>query len=305
MIVKILVQGFPLFALILSVIAWKFPEPFASQKPLVVPLLMVIMLGMGLTLKAEDFKRVITQPKWIGIGVGLQFLFMPLLAFVLALAFQVPDEMVAGYVLLGATSGGVASNVICFLARGWVALSVSMTLVSTLLSIVLTPSITWLYVNQYIEVPIWGMMKNMLLIVVMPIGLGVIINQTFKDKMEHVHALAPAISAVGLIWIISIIMSLNAAEITTMGWTVLAVVVLHNAGGLGIGYWLIYFFSKDRKLARTIAIEVGMQNSGMSLVLANQFFSAAAAVPSAIFSIWHNITGSIFASWCNRGTDKD
>ncbi len=291
---------FPLWAIVACVVAYLEPEPFADLRWAIVPLLAIIMFGMGLTLHVDDFQRVAKRPLVVGLGTALQFVIMPLAAFVIGTALGLEPMLLAGFVLLGASPGGTASNVICYLARGDVALSVTLTTVSTLLAVVLTPVLTWAYVGHEVDVAVGAMLLSVLKIVVAPVVLGVAINSVIGSRLRPIKHVFPLISVAAIVLAIAVIVGLNADKIPEIGTLVFIGVVLHNLTGLLAGYWGAALFGLDVKVRRTLAIEVGMQNSGLSVALAVQFFNATAALPGAVFSIWHNLSGSALASWWSR-----
>ncbi|MDH5408628.1 MAG: bile acid:sodium symporter family protein [Gammaproteobacteria bacterium] len=291
---------FPIWAIILSVIAFLAPEYFIGFKTAIIPLLVIIMFGMGMTLKFEDFKRVLSKPHIIGLGVLAQYLIMPFAAWLIAILLQLPIELMIGMVLVGSSAGGTASNVICYLARGDVALSISMTLCSTLLAIVLMPFLTWLYVGQTVPVPVAGMLYSILKIVLLPVLGGVLINSFLESRLDRIKPLFPFVSSLAIIVIIAIIVALNRDRLTSIGATLVIAVMLHNIIGLLSGYQLARLARQPVGICRTMAIEVGMQNSGLSVALAIKYFAPAAALPAALFSIWHNISGSLLASYWAR-----
>ncbi|MCR9139410.1 MAG: bile acid:sodium symporter family protein [Alphaproteobacteria bacterium] len=292
---------FPVLAVVISVVAYLTPELFAPYRGAIVPLLTIIMFAMGLTLKPKDFQRVLTRPKVVGIGVALQYSVMPLAAFAIGHAMNLPVELIAGLVLLGASPGGTASNVMCYLAKADVALSVSLTMVSTLLAIVMTPALTWLLVGQSIPVDAWGMLWSLVRIVLIPIVLGIGINTFFGRFLKPVKFVLPGIATAAILCAIAIVVALNQGNLASAGFAIVAAVVLHNGCGLLFGYWVPRLIGYDRMICRTLAFETGMQNSGLSVALALNYFSALAALPGAIFSIWHNLTGAILASiWSSK-----
>lgn len=291
---------FPLWALLLSTWAFFFPRVFVPGKPYIVPLLALIMFGMGMTLTFADFKRVVNRPRVIATGLLLQYLVMPLAAFVIARTLGLGTQLTVGMVLVGASAGGTASNVICYLARGDVALSITLTMCSTLLALIAMPALTWLYVGQSVPVPVESMLLSILKIVVLPVALGTLINSLVGRFLRPVQALFPALSVASICAIIAIIVALNQGRLADIGWLIIAAVALHNAVGLSIGYWLPRLMGYDSVTCRTLAIEVGMQNSGLSVALAVKYFSAAAALPGAVFSIWHNLSGSLLAAYWSR-----
>lgn len=295
-----LTRLFPLWALLLASIAYYLPAPFSDGKALIVPLLVVIMFGMGMTLTAADFRRVLQRPKVIGLGVLLQYSVMPLTAFLLSQLLGLTPELTAGMVLVGASAGGTASNVITFLARGDVALSITLTMVSTLLAVFLTPGLTWLYIGHMVPVPLQEMLISVLQIVVAPVLLGVAINTLAGERLRPLNRLFPLLSMSAIVIIIAIIVALNQEKLAGLGMAVMLGVVLHNLTGMALGYGVPRLLGEDTVTCRTLAIEVGMQNSGLSVALAVKYFGAAAALPGAVFSIWHNLSGSLLAGWWSR-----
>ncbi|MFB3100259.1 MAG: bile acid:sodium symporter family protein [Gammaproteobacteria bacterium] len=292
--------GFPIFAIVFSIFATRYPEFLIDYKPAIIPLLGVVMFAMGMTLTMEDFKRVLKSPKVIGLGLLLQYGLMPLLAFVIAIILGLPTALMAGLILVGTCPGGTASNVICYLAKGDVALSITLTAISTLLAVFLTPVLTWLYIGQEVPVPIVNMMLTVLNIIILPVTLGIIVNRYFGQYLTQVKQLLPVISITAIVFIIAIIVALNAHQMSQLIFPVIIAVMLHNGLGLASGYAIAKFLGYDEKICRTLAIEVGMQNSGLGVALATKYFTAITALPAAFFSIWHNITGSLLAAYWTR-----
>lgn len=291
----------PIGAIIISVIAINYPWLLAGYGKAIVPMLGVVMFTMGMTLKPADFKCIFEEPALIVIGVCLQYILMPLIAWSLSLLLDLPVLLATGLILVGACPGGTASNVICFLARGNVALSISLTAVSTLLAALLTPLIMLFYADQTIDVPVLKMMKNLLLIVVVPVLCGVLINSLYQQRIQRVKLFLPLVSISFIIFIIGVIVAKNQTHITELGVLLFVAVVLHNLLGLITGYSIPKLMGYDEAICKTISIEVGMQNSGLAVVLANQYFTTLAALPGALFSIWHNISGSVIAViWSNN-----
>lgn len=297
---------FPIFAVLFSLVAFFMPNLFTGLKVYIVSLLMIVMLGMGLTLKLEDFYNVFEKKKAFLIGVLIQFIIMPLAAFFISKAMGFSTEITVGMMLVGTAAGGTASNVMTYIAKGDVALSVSMTFFSTLLSIVLMPFLTLLYIGEKIDVPAMSMLYSLIKIIVIPIALGVFINKFLHKFTEKILPALPVVSISAIILIIAIVVALNNKNIQTAGLGIFFGVILHNALGLFSGYYLSKLFKFDEKTARTVAIEVGMQNSGLSVALAIKYFSTLSALPGAIFSIWHNISGSLLASyWHSKNTKEN
>jgi len=292
---------FPLWALLFSVLALWRPAWFGAAKPAIVPLLGVVMFSMGMTLTWQSFAAVLRRPQRIALGIALQYLVMPFAAWTIALVLGLSPALTAGLVLVGASPGGTASNVVCYLARGDLALSITLTTASTLLAVVATPLLTWVYVGQQVPVPVFEMLLSIVKIVLLPVVLGVAINSLAGRRLEPVKQFFPLLSVAAIVFIIAIVVALNRDNLAQTGVLVALAVLLHNAVGLASGYWLGLRLTGDPRIARTLAIEVGMQNSGLAVALAVQYFSAAAALPGALFSIWHNLSGSALAAvWSRR-----
>lgn len=261
------------------------------------PLLMLIMFGMGMTLKPADFLPIAANPRDIFIGTCAQFLIMPTVAFLLAKAFGLNTAMTVGVVLVGACPGGTASNVITFLAGGDLALSVGMTVVNTLLAPVLTPAIVYLFLRAEVDVDFIKMALSILEVVIAPIAAGFIINKFFKAAAQRCSNFLPSIAILAIAAIVACVVSRNAGEILSGGAVIFIVVMLHNLFGFIGGFFVGRLFKMNPAKVRAMSIEIGMQNSGLAASLAQSAFSAlsAAAVPAAIFSVWHNISGAIAA----------
>ncbi|MEJ2407056.1 MAG: bile acid:sodium symporter family protein [Candidatus Thiodiazotropha sp.] len=291
---------FPLWALLFSLLAYWQPGLFVGLKPAILPLLGIVMFGMGMTLTWGHFRAVLQRPAAVGLGVVLQYLVMPLAAWLIAEVLGLPPALMAGLVLVGACPGGTASNVVCFLAKGDVALSITLTTVSTLLAIVMTPLLTDLYVGQKVPVPVGDMLWSIFKIVLVPVTLGVVVNRLLGAKLTRFKPVYPLVSVIAIVVIIAIIVALNRANLSILGVAVAVAVVLHNLLGLLLGYWIPKALGLPERLCRTLAIEVGMQNSGLGVALAVKYFSVTAALPGAIFSIWHNLSGSVLAGFWSR-----
>jgi bile acid:Na+ symporter, BASS family len=291
---------FPLWALLFSLLAYWQPGLFVGLKPAILPLLGIVMFGMGMTLTWGHFRAVLQRPAAVGLGVVLQYLVMPLAAWLIAEVLGLPPALMAGLVLVGACPGGTASNVVCFLAKGDVALSITLTTVSTLLAIVMTPLLTDLYVGQKVPVPVGDMLWSIFKIVLVPVTLGVVVNRLLGAKLIRFKPVYPLVSVIAIVVIIAIIVALNRANLSSLGVAVAVAVVLHNLLGLLLGYWIPKALGLPERLCRTLAIEVGMQNSGLGVALAVKYFSVTAALPGAIFSIWHNLSGSVLAGYWSR-----
>jgi BASS family bile acid:Na+ symporter len=259
------------------------------------------MFGMGLTLHLSDFKYVLQMPRLIFAGIALQYTIMPLTAVVLSNLMGLDPILTAGMILVGTCPGGTASNVICYLARGNVALSITLTAVSTFLAVILTPALTAELVSKTIDVPVVDMLLSILYMVIIPVSAGVVLNHVAGKILKPVRPVFPLLSVIAIVFIIAIIVSLNAQQVHQIGATVLIAVMLHNSTGLFLGYFTSRLLGYSPAECRTLAIEVGMQNSGLAVALAIKYFTATAALPGAIFSIWHNLSGSILAGfWSSR-----
>lgn len=297
---------FPLWAITISLIAFYLPEIFTPLKAYITLFLAIIMFGMGITLTIDDFKNVLKQPFTIFLGTLLQFLLMPLIAYVLCMIFQLPKELMIGLIIVGCCPGGTASNLICYLAKGDVALSISLTTVSTLLSFLLTPLLTLLYLGEIVHVPFDNMTVTILQIIIIPVIIGLIVNTVFNKKINNYIEVFPVLSVLSIIVVIGIVIALNHNNIYKATFLVVTCVVLHNLVGFFLGYCISKAFKLNEIQARTISIEVGMQNSGLGVVLALKYFGVIASLPGAIFSIWHNIGGSLLAYfWGKSETQRE
>ncbi len=295
---------FPLLAVIFSLAAWYEPQPLLGLKDAIVPLLSVVMFCMGLTLRWADFRRVWNKPQPIALGVLLQFVLMPLLAWALVHALSLPQELAIGLIIVGACAGGTSSNVMTYLAGGDVALSVSMTLMSTLWGVVLTPWLVAFYASADVAVDTSAMILSIAQIVVLPVAAGLLCNQFLPQIGQSLSSRLPDIAALFILFIIAIIVALNADEIATMGISAAFAVILHNLLGLALAYAIARWNGHTEVEARTIALEVGMQNSGLGVALAVKFYGPVAALPGALFSVWHNISGSALAGWWKWQTER-
>mgnify|MGYP000008051479 CR=1 FL=1 len=295
-----IVNLFPIWAILFSSIAFFNAEAFAALKPIIVPLLACVMLSMGMTLTWDDFKAVLKKPLVITVAVAIQFLLMPLFAYAISIFLELSIDLMTGMVLVGASAGGTASNVICYLAKGNVALSILMTVVSTLCAVVLMPALSFLYLNQVVPVPVVGMLNSILTIVLFPVLVGTLLNSFFTQRLKTIQPFLPLLSTFSIVFIIAIIVGLNHDNLRVLALPVLIAVCLHNLLGLCAGYAIPWLLKYDARTCRTVCIEVAMQNSGLSVALAIKYFSIAAALPGAIFSIWHNVSGSLLAMYWRK-----
>lgn len=269
-------------------------------------LLMIVMFGMGLTMKPSDFGIVFSRPKDILTGCLAQFLIMPALAFGLGKAFGLRDAMLVGVILVGTCPGGTSSNVITFLSKGDVALSVGMTSVNTLLAPLLTPGLTYLFLRTSVNVDMKAMFISIIQVVIIPIGLGLIINKLLGKYNEKAKDILPCVSVTAICLIVAAVVSHNSEKILSTGVVIFAVVILHNLLGYGCGYLIGILLGMDLPRKKAVAVEIGMQNSGLATSLAGSAFPdmAMATVPGAIFSVWHNISGALLAAVFLRMKDN-
>jgi len=302
--IKTITNLFPVWAILLSVLAFLQPDTFTSFKGYIVPLLTIIMLAMGLTLTPKDFANVSKNFKAVSVGVILQFTIMPIVALTIATLLNFDANLTVGLVLVGAVAGGTSSNVMCFLAKGDVALSISMTAISTLLGVIFTPLLVEIFAGKAIDIPVAGMIVSLIKIVLVPVVLGVLLNTILHKPIQTIAPSLPVISMIAIVLIIAIVVALNATKLVEVGAMVALAVILHNSFGLLAGYLITKKLGFEEKVCRTIAFEVGLQNSGLATALAMKFFAPTAAIAGTIFSVWHNISGSILAGYWSRNIEK-
>ena len=260
-------------------------------------LLMIVMFGMGLTMKFSDFAVVFSRPRDAAVGCLAQFIIMPLLAFGLGKLFGVSDELLVGVVLVGTCPGGTSSNVITYLSKGDTALSVAMTSINTLLAPFLTPALTYLYLRTSVSVDVRSMFFSIIQVVIVPIGLGLLINRLFEKYTRRIIDVLPTVSVTAICLIVGAVVSHNSEKILSTGLVIFAIVILHNLLGYLCGYLVGVLLKMDAARKKAVSIEIGMQNSGLATTLASSAFPdlAMATVPGAIFSVWHNISGAVLA----------
>lgn len=292
---------FAFWVIIIAVIAFMAPTPFLGLGSYITILLGIVMFGMGLTLKPVDFKIVLTKPLPVIVGVAAQFIIMPLVAFAIAHLLKLPPELAAGLVLLGCVPGGTASNVMVYLAKGNLALSVAMTSLSTLLAPVVTPLLLLLLAGQWLPVDPVSMFKSIVQVIIIPIVLGLAVQKFFPKAVEKSVSVVPLISVLAILIIVSAVTAANADNVASSGLVVFVAVFLHNGFGLLLGYLTAVMLGLNENDRRAISIEVGMQNSGLGVALATAHFSPLAALPSVWGAIWHNISGPILATiWSKK-----
>ncbi len=294
--------------LLMALLALWQPAPFAAVGTWVInPMLGLIMFGMGLTLNPNDFRIVFSRPKDVLTGCLAQFTVMPLLAWILTKIFSLPPDLALGVILVGCCPGGTASNVITYLAKGDLALSVGMTATSTVLAPLLTPLLTWMMAGTFVDVDAVGMLMSIVYVVIAPILAGFLIQHYMPELTHRMVAYLPAFSSVMIATLVAIIIGHNASKLLTGGLIVVVVVMLHNLCGLALGYWIGLLLRLTHPKRSAISIEVGMQNSGLASSLANIHFAAfpMATIPGAIFSVWHNISGALVAKMYSMKEESD
>ena len=298
-----------IIALLVAIIALVFPDPVKGviKTSYVNTLLGIVMFGMGMTLKLSDFKVVFTKPKAVITGILSQFIIMPLLAFLLVKIFNLDPALAVGVILVGSCPGGTSSNVMTYLAKGDVALSVGMTACTTILAPVVTPALVLLLGGETINVSYMSMLMSIVQVVLVPIVLGFVINHFFEKFAQACAKVLPLVSVIAICLIIMAVVAANAAKIMTVGWLIVVVVMLHNLCGYALGYGVGKVLGLSRNQMRTLSIEVGMQNSGLATSLATVHFATMplAAVPGTVFSVWHNISGAIYANILARTAKEE
>jgi BASS family bile acid:Na+ symporter len=296
-------RTFAAWVVVFAVLGFVLPTTFSAFAPWIVVLLSVIMFGMGLTLSGKDFREVARRPFDVAIGVVSQFLVMPLLAVLLTQIIPMSPEVAAGVILVGCCPGGTASNVMTYLSKGDVALSVACTSVTTLLAPIVTPFLVWFFASQYLPVDAMSMFLSIVKVILVPLALGLALQKIMPRMVQASLPVLPLVSVVGIVLIVAAVVAVNKAAIGQSGLLIFAVVVLHNGFGLVLGYFAARAAGLSLAKRKAISIEVGMQNSGLGAALASAHFSPLAAVPSAVFSVWHNISGAIIANYFSRRED--
>lgn len=294
---------FPLWVILAGAAALVHPPLFSwFSGSLIVWALAVIMLGMGLTLSLEDFRRVGDIPAAVAAGVAAQYLVMPVLAWTSATLFALPTPLAVGVILVGCCPGGTASNVVCYLARANVALSVVLTTISTFVAIVMTPILTQLLAGTLVEVDAWGLFVSTLQVILLPVGAGLALNHFAPRTVARVLPAAPLVSVAAIVLICASIIAQSADALVASGARLAGAVFMLHAGGFALGYVSGRVLGYDRTISRTISVEVGMQNSGLGAVLARRHFAdPLTALPAAISATFHSVIGSALAAWWRRG----
>lgn len=300
-VVKWITKFFPVWVILFALIAFFNPAPFKPFGSSITYLLGLIMLGMGLTMTLDDFKLVLTRPKDVLCGVLFRYCLMPLIAFGVGKLMGLPPSLAAGLILVGACPSGTASNVMTFIAKGDTALSVTVSSINTVLAPILTPYIFLLLAGTLIPIQANALLVDILKIVLLPIALGILIRTFAASFAKRMVNIVPLISVVCIIAIITIVVALSAAKLATVALVAFIAVMLHNACGLGIGYGASRAAGMNHTKAKAISFEIGMENSGLAVALAVAHLDPIAAIPGAIFSVWHNFSGSLLAGyWASR-----
>ena len=290
-------KTFALWVLLFAFLAFVSPEAFLEIRGYIPYLLGIVMFGMGITLTFNDFSEVVKHPKSVIVGVVGQFVIMPAIAFALAKLFVLPTDLAIGVILVGACPGGTSSNVMTYLAKGNTALSVACTTISTLLAPLLTPIIFYVLASQWIDIDASAMFASVLKMVLFPIFLGLVIRALFKKQMAQISQTMPLVSVIAIVLILAAVVAGSKDKIIDSGLLIFGVVVLHNCLGYLVGFIAAKALRLNNYDSKAIAIEVGMQNSGLGAALATAHFNPIAAVPSAVFSFWHNVSGPILANY--------
>lgn len=264
----------------------------------------MVMFGMGMTLRTEDLRAVARNPYEVFIGALCQYTIMPLIAWALVMTFDLPPALAAGVVLVGTCPGGTASNVVTYIARGDVALSVAMTTATTLLSPLVTPFLTWQILGAWIDVSFTSMMLSIAEMVLLPVILGALARHFFYRTVMRVTEWLSFVSVITIVLLVGGVVSMSSSALFEMGACIALAVVIHNVCGLLLGYAAAKTFHLAEAKTRAVAIEVGMQNSGLAASLAILYFGPAAAIPGAIFSVWHNVSGALFADYFVRRDER-
>lgn len=289
-----------------SALALWQPWIFSWVAPHISTMLGIIMLGMGMTLHWQDFSHVLRHPRDLGLGLVVQFGCMPLLAFALCHVFALPPELAMGMILVGTAPGGTASNVLTFIARGDVAFSVAMTAAATLVSLLLTPPLTWLLGGVWVPVDMGGLFWSIVKIVLVPVLLGLLLHHFQRGLVDRLIPFLPLASALVITLVIAGIIAVNAQNILSAGPAIFAAVIAHNLLGLAVGWFAACRLRFAPPRRRALAIEIGTQNSGLATALALAHFTPAAAIAGALFSVWQNISGALLSNfWATRPVTSD
>ncbi|MEE4234809.1 bile acid:sodium symporter family protein [Pseudomonas viridiflava] len=296
---------FAYWVLLFAILAFVFPQAFIGLKGWIVPLLGLVMFGMGLTLKLEDYSEVARNPWRVALGVVAHFVIMPGVAWLLCKVFQLPPEIAVGAILVGCCPSGTSSNVMAWLAKGDLALAVAIAAVTTLLAPLLTPTLIWFLASAWLPVSFMDMFWSILQLVMLPIVLGVLAQRLLGARVSYAVDVLPLVSVVSIVMIVCAVVAASQAKIAESGLLIMAVVILHNTFGFLLGYFTGKVFKLPLPQRKSLALEVGMQNSGLGAALASAHFSPLAAVPSALFSVWHNISGALLSTYFRKMPEEE
>jgi BASS family bile acid:Na+ symporter len=289
-----------------ALFSYNFPEYFIQVngfqlKELIIPLLQVIMFGMGTTMTINDFKGVLQSPKSVLTGLACQFTIMPIVGFSLANIFPFSQEIAAGIILVGCSPSGLASNVMTYLAKANVALSITLTSVATLAAPLLTPLLMKILGGQYINVDFWVMMWDMVRMIIVPLAIGLFLHYLLKENIKYLHKILPFISIIGIAALTLVVTAASADSLRSVGLFLVVAIVLHNLLGFLIGYWSCRLLKLSEQDCRTISIEVGLQNAGLASGLAKSMGKlATVGLAPALFGPVMNTVGSLLAGWWGR-----
>ncbi len=305
-ILDIITRGFPAWVLIASIISLSYPPAFTWFSGYWITIgLGIIMLGMGVTLTVDDFRRILKYPGRVIAGVSLQYGIMPLLGWSFACLYDLPTPLAVGLILVASCPGGTASNVISYLAKADVPLSVTMTSITTLLAIVATPFFTTILAGSRVDVPAFGLFLSTVQVILVPVAAGVLMNRYLPRFTKTVLPVMPLVAVIFITLIVASIIGAGREYILEAGWKLIAAVFSLHAGGFLLGYITAFIITRDVITARTISIEVGMQNSGLGVVLArSNFANPVTAIPSAISSLFHSLIASLLAAVWKRTADR-
>lgn len=290
--------------LLTAVASLVFPSGFAWLAVWITLMLQFIMFTMGATMKTSDFSEVFKQPVRVLVVVATQYLFMPLSAYVLAKLFQLPAEIALGLILVGAVPGGTSSNVITYLAKGDVPLSITATSISTLLSPLFTPLALSFYGGAFIEIAFWPMSLSIVQVVLVPIFFGLLVNRLFGTHTEKVESFLPTLSSIAVLIVLAGTVAVNRDNLVSTGWVIFLVVFLHNLSGYGSGYLVSRLLGYSKESTRAIAIEVSIQNTGLAASLGLAHFTPMAALAGATGAMVHTLLGSIYANLCVKYDER-
>lgn len=300
---NLITRYFTLWLILCSTLAFFFPDTLKASGGWITNMLCLIMLGMGLTMKFDDFKLVFSRPRDVIVGIILRYTIMPLVGFCVSKILGLPPALAAGLILVGCCPSGTASNVICFLAKGDVALSVTVSSFNILLAPILLPPTFLLLAGQYVHVDAVGMFLDTVKVVLIPVIAGILLRKYYENFVERFMKAIPVITIIIMIWVIAIVVAVSAAKLATVAVIAFLAVAIHNGTGFALGYGISKAIGMAENKARAICFEVGIEMSGLAVVLAMAHLDPLAAVPGAIFSVWHNMIGGFIAGyWAKRPT---